>query len=241
MIPPPPPKPDEPGVLEDLIDIFASPAKVFARRAKGGGAAMFFIVAIALGALGYTAKPVLDPVMEAQFQKGMAAAQKANPQMTAEQMQQGMEMQRKLFPVYYVMGPVFALLALGLCVWLVGKIFGAAVTFGSSMMIASMAWIPRIIGAVIVDIQALTASDTSTFRDMAQLSVGPARFFDPATASPVLLASLLRVDLLVIWSTILIAVGYAAAGKLEKGKAIGGAVVVWLIAGLFAVWGAARQ
>jgi hypothetical protein len=36
-------------------------------------------------------------------------------------------------------------------------------------------------------------------------------------------------------------VGYAAAGKLEKGKAIGGAVVVWLIAGLFAVWGAARQ
>lgn len=201
---------------------------------------MFLVVAIALGALGYTAKPVLEPIMDAQMAKGMAAAQASNPQMTADQVAAGMNFQRKLYPVYFVAGPAVALFFLGLVVWVVGKIFGAAVTFGSSMGIAALAYVPRIIGGVITDIQAILTSDTSAITNMSQLSIGPARFLDPVTSSAVVLAVLLRVDLLVIWTTVLLGVGYMSAGKLSKQKAMAAAVTIWLVAGAFAVWGAIR-
>ena len=239
-IPPPPPKVEGPGVFDDLLEVLVSPAKVFARRAKGAGA-MFLVVAIALGALGYTAKPVLEPIMDAQMAKGMAAAQAANPQMTAEQMATGMAFQRKLYPVYFVAGPAMALFVLGLSVWVFGKIFGAAVTFGSSFGIAALAYVPRIIGGVITDVQAILTSDTSTITNPSQLSIGPARFLDPTTSSAVMLAALMRVDILVIWSTVLLAIAYMSAGKLSKPRAIAAAGTIWLVAGLFAVWGAVRS
>lgn len=201
---------------------------------------MFLVVAIALGALGYTAKPVLEPIMDAQMAKTMATAQANNPQMTADQVAAGLAFQRKLYPIYFVAGPAFALFGLGLVVWLVGKIFGAAVTFGSSMGIAALAYVPRIIGGVIIDIQAILTSDTSTITNASQLSIGPARFLDPATSSAIMLAALMRVDILVIWTTVLLGIAYMSAGKLSKPKAMAAAGTIWLVAGLFAVWGALR-
>lgn len=240
MIPPPPPKPDEPGVFEDLIDIFASPAKVFARRAKGGGAAIYFIVAIAMAGLGMTARPIMDNIAEAQARQGMEASPQFQ-QMPAEQKAQAIEMQRRFFPIFYIAGPFLILLIMGVFVWIIGKIFGAAVTFGFGLVIASLAYVPRLIGFVVTNILAFTSSDTSKYVNPSQVSVGPAFFFDPATTSNVVLATLLRLDLLVIWSTVLIGIAYYAGGKAPKGKAAGGAFTLWLVASLFAIWGASRQ
>jgi hypothetical protein len=239
MIPPPPPKPDEPGALEDLVDIFTSPAKVFARRAKGGGAALFFIVAIVMSGLSYAAKPVMMPVMEAQMRKSM----ESNPQiarMSEEQRSSMMETQRKFLPITMVAFPPVVLLATGLFVWIFGKMFGAAVTFGSSIVIASLTFVPRLLGFVVMDIQALMAKDTSIYVNQAQLSVSPARFLDAATTGNVVLTALARFDVFLIWGTVLLAIAYMAAGKLAKGKAITAAVTFWAVAGLFAVWGASR-
>jgi hypothetical protein len=241
MVPPPPPKPDEPGVFEDLIEIFTAPAKVFARRAKQGGAALFFIVAIVLGALGYTAKPILEPIAEAQMTKAMAKAKADNPQMTDDQIATAKAMQMKIVGVTFMLGPAMALLFLGIIVWIVGKVFGAAVNFGSSMVIASLVWVPRIIGSVIIDIQALMANDTSVFTNQSQITLSPARFMDPGTTGAMLLTFVSRIDLLVIWSTILLGVAYMVAGKLPKSKAIAAAITVWAIPTLFALWGAARS
>ena len=96
-----PPSPaDSAGLFEDFIDIFVTPAKVFARRAKSGGGMAFLIVCVALAAVLYSGKNVMEPIMEAQMAKGMAAAQKANPNLTTEQLQAGMAFQRKLAPVF---------------------------------------------------------------------------------------------------------------------------------------------
>jgi hypothetical protein len=240
MIPPPPPKADEPGALEDLIDIFTSPAKVFTRRAKGGGAALYFIVALAMSGLAFAARPVMDPIMEVQMSKGLEASPQAR-NMSADQKAQAMAFQRKLYPIYYVAGPPLVLFFTGIFVWVFGKIFGAAVTFGGSIVIASLAFVPRLIGSVVTVVQAVLASDTSKFVNQAQFSIGPARFLDPATTSNMVITAVSRVDVLVAWSTVLIAIAYMTAGKLPKGKAITAAVTFWLVAGLFAVWGASRS
>jgi hypothetical protein len=232
---------EAPGLFEDFIDIFVSPAKVFARRAKEGGAAAFFIVAIVLAGILYTSKSVMEPIMEAQMAKGMAAAQKANPNMTNEQMEAAKGFQRKLMPVFMVIGAPIALFAVGLLTWLVGKPFGAAITFGSSMMIAAYAYVPRILGGLITDVQGLMMNDTSHLTDPAQLSLGPARFFDPATSNPLLLAFLLRLDVLTLWVTVLLAIGLYSAGKLSREKAIAAGITLWVVGSLFPLWGAFRQ
>ncbi|MCX5756890.1 MAG: YIP1 family protein [Gemmatimonadetes bacterium] len=232
---------DAPGVLEDFIDIFVSPAKVFARRAKEGGTAAFFIVAIALSGMLYTGKSVMEPIMEAQMSKGMAAAQKANPNMTNEQMEAAKGFQRKLMPVFMVIGAPIALVFVGVLTWMVGKPFGAAITFGSSMMIAAYGYVPRIVAAVITDVQGLLMNDTSRLTDAAQLSLGPARFFDPATTSPLTLALLLRLDVVTLWVTLLLAIGLYSAGKLTKEKTIAAGITLWVVGSLFPLWGAYRQ
>jgi hypothetical protein len=239
MMPPAPA--DQPGLVEDFVDIFAAPAKVFARRAKEGGAAAFFAVAIALAAILYSGKNVMEPIMEAQTTKAMAAAQAMNPSMTAEQVQAGIAMQKKLMPVFMIVGAPLTLFVVGLLVWAVGKPFGAAITFGSSMMIAAFAYVPRIIGGVIIDVQGLLTNDFSTLVNPSQVSLSPARFLDAATANAAVLALLLRFDLITIWVTVLIGVAYASAGKMPKGRAIVAASVVWLVGTLFALWGALRS
>jgi hypothetical protein len=240
MMPPPPAKTDEPGVLDDLLEIFTSPAKVFARRAKGGGGLAFIVVSLVLGGLLYSGKNVMEPIMEAQMRKGMATAQARNPQMTAQQLEAGIAMQKKLMPVFMVLGAPIALFGLGLLIWVVAKVFGAAVTFGFSMVIASLAYVPRIIGAIITDIQGLMMSDTSHLVNPSQLSIGPARFLDPATSSELALAVATRFDLLTIWVTVLVGIAYASGGKLDRNKAIAAGVTLWVLGGLPALWGALR-
>lgn len=241
MMPPPPPRPDGPGIIEDLVDIFASPARVFARRAASGGGVAFLVVALILAALSYAGKNVSEPIMEAQATKAIAAAQKANPAITSEQLQSGLAFQRKLLPILLVTGAPIAIFGLGLLVWIVGKVFGAAVTFGSSMMIASFAYIPRIVGSIAVLVQGLLTSDVGTLTNPSQLSLGPARFFDPNTTGATTLALLLRVDLMTLWVTGLIAIGYIAAGKLPKGRGVAAALTIWVLGALLPLWGALRS
>ena len=229
-----------PGVVEDFIDIFVAPAKVFARRARSGGGAAFFIVAIALAGILYTGKAVMEPIVDAQIAKGVAAAKKANPNLTDDQLAAGLAFQRKLAPVFTIIGAPIALLAVGLLVWVVGKPMGAAITFGSSVMIASYAYVPRILAGVATDVQGLMMSDTSRLTNPSQLSWGPARFFDPDTTGAALLTLMTRFDVVTIWVTILIGVGLYSAGKLTREKAIAAAVVIWVLGGLFPLWGALR-
>jgi cbb3-type cytochrome oxidase subunit 3 len=232
---------ETPGVFEDFVDIFVSPAQVFARRAKEGGTAAFFIVAIALSAILYSGKSVMEPIMDAQFAKGMAAAQKANPKLTSDQLESMRKFSKSIGTVAMVAGAPIALLAVGVLVWVVGKPMGAQVTFGSSMMIASYSYIPRILAGVVTDVQGLMMNDTSTLTNPSQLSLGPARFFDPNATGAVLLTMLTRLDLVTIWVTVLLAVGLYSAGKLSKEKAITAGVVMWVLGTLFPLWGAIRQ
>lgn len=240
MTPPAPAQPDEPGVVEDFVDIFASPAKVFLRRAKTGGGMAFLVVTAVLIALLYSGRNVMEPIIEAQTTRSMTAAQAKNPQITPEVIQSAVGMQKKFMTVGFVIGTPITIVGVALLVWVVGKVFGAAVTFGSSVMIASFACIPRIIGAIATDVQGLMTSDLSTLTNMSQVSLSPARFMDPATANASVLALLMRLDVTTIWATALIAIAYASAGKLPKGKAWTAAIVIWVLGSLVPLWGALR-
>ncbi len=70
------------------------------------------------------------------------------------------------------------------------------------------------------------------------VSLGLGRFLDPSTTAPAVLGLLGRVDLITLWVSFLILLGFEQVGKLSRAQALGATLVVWLLGALPAVWGA---
>jgi hypothetical protein len=235
------PTPSNASALDDIIEIFYRPSTVFARRRadpKFWGA--FFIVA-ALMAIGmYLLMTNMTAALESQFNRQMQEMARRNPQMNPDQMagmRNTMVMTGKIFAV--LIAPL-GILFLGVFVWLAGKIFGAEMNLKHGMVIATMAWVPRIIGTIIGAVMAMMMSGEQ-LQGMNAISIGPARFLDPVTASQRDIMLLTRLDVFTIWGTILIGIGLHVIGGLSKGKAATAAFLLWLVATAITVVPAMNQ
>jgi uncharacterized membrane protein YkgB len=229
------PQPDKAGIVEDFVDIFASPAQVFARRATSNPMVPFLIVSAILIGLFFASRGAMGPIFQAQMQKGVEAAMKANPQLTEDQMAKSrpmMEMSVNFGAIVIV--PV-GLLILGGITMGVGRVLGGKPTYSTALMIASFAWVPRIIGSLVTMIQTLTM-DVSGFVSPNQLSLSAARFVDPVTTSNGMQALLARVDVFTIWVTVLLAIGLVAGGKMPKSKQWIAAALLFVIGSVPAIW-----
>jgi hypothetical protein len=236
---PAPAQPEKANLFEDFVDIFGSPATVFARRATSSPMMPFLIVCVLLIGMFVVNKNLMAPIMDAEMQKGFEAAMKANPNLTPEMMER-MKGTTQTFAVVgaAVFVPI-SVLVLGLVTWAVGRAFGGTLSYGSAVLIASFAWIPRVVEAVLNSVQGLVL-DVSKMTSHYQLTLSAARFLDPSTASPMVLGLLGRVDLITIWVTVLVSIGLVAAGKMPKEKVIVAGIVMWVVGAIPALYGAWR-
>jgi hypothetical protein len=225
--------PAQASLIEDLIDIWFSPSAVFARRREGGAWGPFLVCCVLLIALFYVAMGSMQGFFDAEMAKAIAQAQAQNPNLTAEQMagaQSVMEASMKFGSL--VMMPV-VLLGLGFCVWLLAKVLGGSLSFGGGVMVASFAYMPKVLETLLIIVQGLLF-DTASWTGRYQFSWGVGRFLDPA-GSQLLYQVLGRVDVFTIWVTVLVALGLVHAGKVEKSKAFVGAALLWVIGAIPAV------
>jgi hypothetical protein len=229
--------PDNASFAEDLVDIFVSPAKVFARRAKSNPMAPYLVVCVVMIVLFFASKSALAPIFDAQIQKAIDAAQKANPtQVTADAAAKMRPIIAVSINVAGVIGVPILLLVVGLITWIVGRfLLGGTLSFGAALMIASYAWMPKLIAGVVGLVEGLTM-DVSRMTSPYQLSIAVSRFFDPSTMSDGLYQLLGQVDLFSIWTAFLIGVGLMHAGKVGKTQAIVGGVVMWCAGAMPAIW-----
>jgi hypothetical protein len=232
---PSPPATDKAGAFEDFVDIFFSPAKVFARRAGASPAMPFFVVSILVVALYFVNRNVMSGIMEGEMAKGMAARLKANPSVTAEQLESGKAFGMKVAQFGAIIFIPCGLLVIGFITWLVGKILGGSLSYSTALLIASFAWMPRVVESVLASVQGLLL-DTTRMTSHFQIQIGPARFLDPATAPAWQINLLGRVDLITIWVTVLLAIGLVHAGKVPRSKAVVAGVLVWLLGSLGAIY-----
>jgi hypothetical protein len=124
-----------------------------------------------------------------------------------------------------IMVPIGALFT-GLLVWIGSKAISAPTSFGQAMLIATLGSIPRLLSFIATAIQGALVDET-TIRSFADASLGPARFVDPLTASPALLALLANLDLFSVWQFVLLAIGISVIGRVERSTAFVGALVAW--------------
>jgi hypothetical protein len=231
---------DDASVMDDIIEIFYAPSRVFARRRDNPKFWAAFAILSILFAVGiWVMMRNYADVLDAQMRRQMDVAMAKNPQMTAEMAEKSRHIGQMVAPIGGVVVGVISTLILGLGVWLVGKLFDSKADLRHGMMIATLASFPKIIDLVIAAVLALVAG-TAGMTNMMAATPSLARVA-PAGTSNTVLALLSRVSIGTIWATILIAIGLHVAGRMAKGRAYAAAVVLWLIGTGLAVFSAMRQ
>jgi len=230
----------EPSFWEDLVDIFFAPVGVFQRWKKKSFWPPLLFVVIATSIISFftfnTLAPAIEADMDRAFNQQMA---KSGQKPTAAQQEAMGKMRERIgtFGRYATPIPLFFFVfLLGFGVWLLGKMPGinANQSFGAAMVVASWAYMPRVLGAVLGGVQGLTM-DISSMNTIQAISLGPVRFFDPDTTNPLLYQFLTRLDLMTIWVTILLAVGLSVTGNVTKGRAAAFGVLIWFAGSLWAL------
>ena len=227
------------GIVEDFFDIFATPSAVYERRRDSSPWLPLVVVSVVL-ALAYVATSgAMQPIMDAEYERGMKAMLGSNSRFTAEQLEQGRAFAQGFGKVMFILGTPIAIFFCGLGLMLIGKLVDAQVKLGTGVMIAAWAFVPRIVGAVLTAIQ-LQMMRPESLEGIYRISTGPARFMDPDTASPVLLAIAGRFDVFILWTTVLLGIGLAVVARIPRAHAMMAAFGVWMLGSFFAVYGAIR-
>ena len=224
----------QPSFWEDVIDIFVSPAAVFRRREKSSVWPPMLFVALSIGVIFFATFNTLEPIFDAEYSRVAAKTIAKNPQITAEMMERGRGFQTAI--VKYGIGVVMMVImfVLGCVSWLVGKLFDSKQTFQAALVVAAWAYMPRILGTLLGGVQGLLM-DPAKLTSQLSISLSPARFMDADTTNPMLYQLMGRFDLITIWVTVLLGIGFYVTGKVPKARAVVFAVLMWVIGSLPAI------
>jgi hypothetical protein len=227
------------SLWEDFIDIIVAPASVFRRRERGSWLIPLVIVTIAVAIIAFASRGVMQPVMDAEFER-VAEGMRKNPQITEEMIDRA----RSIGAWFGTYGPVIftpiSIILVGFMTWLVAKLVDSRQTLHAAMVVAAYAFVPRVVQFIVNAVQGLVLSPDK-LNGVIKLSFSPARFLDPATANPVLVQVLNRFDLFTIWVTVLLAIGVYVTGRVSKTQAAIAGVLFWVIGAIPALLGAVRQ
>ncbi len=215
------------NVFEDAIGIFYEPSAVFARRREAGFGGPLLLLVLLTAAVTIATMGLTAPYWGAQFDLAMQqAAEKgqAMPEGSAS------DMARTAGRWFAVGGqiigvPIFVLIG-ALFVMLGAKVAGTSLRYGQPAGIFTLAGFPRLLMPIAMAIQGLFA-EPSSVRAVSDGSLGPARFFDPTTTSTVILSVLSNLDIVSIWSFVLVGLGIAVVGQTERSNGWVGAAVVF--------------
>ena len=223
------------GLMEDLLEIFVKPSAVFDRRRNTSFAVPAFVQMIIFLVLAVALHNLIAPFLDAEFARGMArqaAKASANGQPMPEQATAMAEKFKSVGGyVTAVLGPWLIAIIGGVFVWLFSKIVGAKMQVGQGMTIAAWSNMPALLAAIVVAIFGVVA-DPQTVRGMADAQLGPARFFDPNTVSPMVMQLLMRLDIFNIWMVILTGIGISVVGRVSRTSGILASFIQWAVVAL---------
>ena len=224
---------------EDFVDIIFAPASVFRRRERASWLIPLLIVTVAIGVIAFASRGVLQPVMDAEFER-TAEVMRKNPQVTEDVI----ERTRGFFEFSRTWGAIIftpiSIVIVGFMTWLVAKIVDSKQDLHASLVVASYAFVPRVVQSIANAVQGLVLSPDK-LNGIVKLSFSPARFVDTATTSPVVVQLLNRFDLFTIWVTILLAIGVYVTGRVTKQQAVIAGILFWLVGAIPAILGALQQ
>ena len=219
--------------MGDLAEIFYAPSAVFARRTDGKFGMPYLALVILGIVIFFATKGLIQPAVDAEIARGMAAAAAKNPAMTPDQIAAGAAMGKTIASIGIVAVWAVAPFLIGLFIWIAGKVAKVERVGTIAIMVATFSFFPRLLGSIVGAVFAAMVPDGGSMT-LATISAGPARFVD-ATTAPLLFAVAGRFDVFIIWGVVLIAIGVRVAGKATNQQAWTTAIGAWAIPTILAV------
>ncbi len=172
-----------------------------------------------------------DQVARAEVSRS-PSAQARLERATPEQREQGMRLQANIFRYSAYGSPVFTLLYILIVAGVLLAVFnfgaGAEMKFGGAMAIVAYASLPGIIGTVLGIISLQAGVNPEGFSIRNPVATNLAYFLDPA-GNKFLYGMASALDIFMIWTLILLGIGFAANSKVKRGTSIMIVVVIYLI------------
>ncbi len=226
------------GLMDDIVDAFIHPSALFDRMRDSSFVRPALIQMVLCGVLVFALRNLISPYFDAEFARGMAKATAQAAAQGRELPASAMEMSRKISSFSTMFGPLlvpwFIAIFGGLATWIGARIVGAKISYGQSATIASWSYMPGVLGYIALAVQGAIV-DGNAIRGVSDGQLGPARFLDPNTASPQLLALLQNLDVFGIWSLVLTAIGVAVVARTSRSTGALAAVIRFGIGALLAL------
>jgi len=218
--------PQEPALSEGqrLVDVFIAPSKTFTdlRRNASWWAPFLIIVVVSL-AFSYVVdqKVGFRKVVDNQIQLQPKAAERLD-QMPADQREKALARQ-----VLITKGVTYAVPLFGLIVYAVfaGVLLGtvkvvtsAEITFGALFALIVYTRLPEVVKAVLTILSLAAGVSSDAFDIKNPVATNAAYFLDPA-GSPVLRALLSSLDVITLWTLVLVSIGVACVSQIKRGTA----------------------
>jgi hypothetical protein len=235
LTPPPMPTPTpEPAGLSQgarIIDTFIAPKKTFTDiRRSAQWWLPFLLMTITGCSLVYVAEQKIgvQKMVENDMQarpKAQAQYEKASPEAQQQQVKiSGI--------IYYVAIPVFTLI-----IWLVmaGLQFGtfkfganADLSYGKSLAIVAYAGLPLMLRTLLAIVSVLAGASADGFTVNNPVASNPGYFMNPAD-SPFMYFIASQLDIFLLWTVVLTAIGYSTTGKVKIGTSFAIVIGWWVV------------
>jgi hypothetical protein len=214
----------EGGVWEDILEVLWAPATVFERsRSRGAGMYMLVLTGIIVVLLVAT-RSLLQPYVDANFDLQVIKMAAQGRKMPAEAVESGRKIGGYVLFFTWALTAVFSGVLGGVVTWLGAKVVGAPLPFGRGVFIATLASVPRVISILATAVQGAVL-DTTNVSSLFAASIGPARFVDPLSTNPAVMALLASTDLFTIWNVVITAVGVSVVARVSRGSGWGASLV----------------
>ncbi|HEY1678192.1 MAG TPA: YIP1 family protein [Candidatus Sulfotelmatobacter sp.] len=220
---PPPPLPMSQGAR--VVNTFIAPSKTFTdiRRSASWWAPWILIGVTAL-VFGFAmGKQVgFEQISKYQAEHSKRADQFNN--LPADQQANQLRVTGKIVGIFSYFSPLlillYALIAT-VTLWLTFKLlFGGQTTFGQAYAITIYGWLPGIIGAILGTIALFAGINPEGFDVNNPVGTNLAYYLDADTTSRFVRGMASALDVLSIWTIVLIGIGYACTSKVKRSTAI---------------------
>ena len=207
-----------------IVNTFIAPSKTFTDlRRSAAWWAPFLLMVIVSTALVYTAgqKIGFRRIMENQMQ-AQPKAQARLENLPADQREKQMEQGAKITGIISYIFPAFTLLIwliIALFLWATFKVgVGADVSYGVSLAIVVYAGLPLMVKTLLSIFSVLAGMNPESFSFQNPLASNPGYFMNPSDG--VFLYSLASgLDVFLIWTLVLTAIGFTCVSKVKTGTA----------------------
>lgn len=229
VLPASPASAPEPAQLSEgarIVNTFVAPSKTFTDlRRNAAWWAPFLLMVVVSTAFVYTASQKIGfrKIMENQMQS-QPKAQERLDRLPADQREEQMDKGTKFTGFISYAFPVITLL---LWLFIAAVLFatfkfaaGADVSFKVALAIVIYSALPLMVKTVLALVSVAAGMSPDSFSFQNPIASNPGYFMNPAD-SPFLYGLLTSVDLFLIWTLALTAIGFTCVSKVKKGTAFG--------------------